>query len=79
MSYNIWQPLKLQATHAVFNLGLTGPDGVQVTIISCNIYKIQKLPALKELKEVELILVTLDLMAYKPLSSVTIFIKLKNY
>ena len=76
MSYNIWQPLKLQATHAVFNLGLTGPDGVQVTIISCNIYQIQKLPALKE---VELTLVTLDLMAYKPLSSVTIFIKLKNY
>ena len=76
MSYNIWQPLKLQATHAVFNLGLTGPDGVQVTIISCNIYQIQKLPALKE---VELSLVTLDLMAYKPLSSVTIFIKLKNY
>ena len=76
MSYNIWQPLKLQATHAVFNLGLTGPDGVQVTIISCNIYQIQKLPALKE---VELTLVTLDLMAHKPLSSVTIFIKLKNY
>ena len=44
-----------------------------------NIYQIQKLPALKELKEVELTLVTLDLMAYKPLSSVTIFIKLKNY
>ena len=62
MSYNIWQPLKLQATHAVFNLGLTGPDGVQVTIISCNIYQIQKLSALKE---VELTLVTLDQMAYK--------------
>ena len=76
MSYNIWQPLKLQATHAVFNLGLTGPDGVKVTIISCNICQIQKLPALKE---VELTLVTLDLMANKPLSSVTIFIKLKNY
>ena len=76
MSYNIWQPLKLQATHAVFNLGLTGPDGVKVTIISCNIYQIQKLPALNE---VELTLFTLDLMAYKPLSSVTIFIKLKNY
>ena len=76
MSYNIWQPLKLQATHAVFNLGLTGPDGIKVTIISCNIYQIQKLPALKE---VELTLVTLDLMAYKLLSSVTIFIKLKNY
>ena len=73
MSYNIWQPLKLQATHAVFNLGLTGPDGIQVTIISCNIYQIQKLPALKE---VELTLVTLDQMAYKPQSSVTIFIKL---
>ena len=53
------------------NLGHTGPDGVQVTIIGYNIYQTIKLLV----THVVLTLVTLDQMVYKSLSSVTIFIQ----
>ena len=56
----------------LYNLDHTGPDDVQVTIISYNIYQTLKLLVTR----VVLTLVTLDQKAYKPQSSVTIFIKL---
>ena len=56
------------------NLGHTGPDGVQATIISYNIYQTLKLLVTR----VVLTLVTLDQMVYKSQSPVIIFIKLKN-
>ena len=57
------------------NLGHTGRDGVQVIIISDNIYKALKLLV----NNAVLTLITLDQMAYKSQSSVTMFIKLQNY
>ena len=56
----------------LYNLDHTGPEGAQVTIISYNIYKTLKLLVTR----VVLTLASLDQMAYKPQSSVTIFIKL---
>ena len=54
------------------NFDLTGPNGVQVTIVSYNIYQTLKLLV----THVILTLITLDQMAYKSQSLVTIFIKL---
>ena len=56
------------------NLNHTGPDSIQVTITSYNIYQTLKLL----ISHVVLTLVSLDQMVYKSQSSVTIFIKLKN-
>ena len=56
------------------NLNHTGPDTIQVTITSYNIYQTLKLL----ISHVVLTLVSLDQMVYKSQSSVTIFIKLKN-
>ena len=52
---------KTTSNSCCINLGLTGPDGVQVTIISYNIYQTLKLLV----THVELTFVTLDQMAYK--------------
>ena len=56
----------------LYNLDHTGPEGAQVTIISYNIYQTLKLLVTR----VILTLASLDHMAYKSQSSVTIFIKL---
>ena len=56
------------------NLGYTGPDDVQVTIISYNIYQTIKLLV----THVVLTLVSLDQMTYKSQSSVTILIYMKE-
>ena len=63
---------KTTSNSCCVNLGLTGPDGVQVTIISYNIYQTLKLLV----THVVLTLASLDQMVYKSQSSVTIFIKL---
>ena len=51
----------------LYNLGRTGPDGVQVTIISYNIYQTLKLLV----THVVLTLVSLDQTVYKSQSSET--------
>ena len=66
---------KTASDSCCINLGHTGPDGVQVTIISYNIYQTLKLLEI----HVVLTLVTQDHIAYKSQSSDTIFIKLSNY
>ena len=63
---------KTTSNSCSINLDHTDPDGVQVTIISYNIYQPLKLLV----TYVVLTLVTLDQMAYKTQSSVTMFIKL---
>ena len=63
---------KTTSNSCCINLGLPEPDGVQVSIISYNIYQTLKLLV----THVVLTLVTLDQMVYKSLSSATIFIKL---
>ena len=58
-----WQYLsnsKTTSNSCCIHLGLTGPDGVQVTIISYTIYQTLKLPVTHAV----LTLVTLDKMAY---------------
>ena len=52
---------KTTSNSCCVNLGLTGPDGVQVTTISYNIYQTLKLLV----THVVLTSVTLDQMAYK--------------
>ena len=69
--FNIYQTLKVLVTRNVLTCH-TGPDGVQVTIISYNIYQTLKVLVTRNV----LTLVTLDQMAYKSQYSVTIFIKL---
>ena len=63
VSYNIYQisNSKTTSNSCCINLGHTGPDGVQVTIISYNVYQSLKLLV----TDVVLTLVTLDQMAYK--------------
>ena len=63
---------KTTSNSCCINLGYTGPDGVQVTIISYNIYQTLKPLATRAV----LTLVTPDQMVHKSLSSVIIFIKL---
>ena len=63
---------KSTSNSCCITLGHTGPDGVQVTIMSYNIYQTLKLLV----THVVLTLVTLDQMVYKSQSSLTIFIKL---
>ena len=52
---------KFTSNSCCTNLGHTGPDGVQLTIISCNIYQTFKLLV----TQVVLISITLDQMTYK--------------
>ena len=65
-------PPLVSGNSCCINLGHTGPDGIQVTITSYNIYQTLKLLE----THVVLTLVSLDQMAYKLQLSVTIFIKL---
>ena len=59
---------KTASNSCCINLGHTGPDGVQVTIISYNIYQTQK----PLVPHVVLTLVSLDQMTCKSYSSVTL-------
>ena len=59
-SVTIFIKLKTTSNSCCINLGHTGPDGVQVTIISYNIYQTLKLLVTHAV----LTLVTLDKMAY---------------
>ena len=71
-SVTIFIKLKTTSNSCCIHLGLNGPDVLQVTIISDNIYQTLKLLV----THVVLTLVSLDQMVYKSQSSVTIFIKL---
>ena len=71
-SYQYLTNSKTTSNSCSINLGHTGPDGVQVTIISYNIHQTLKVLVTRKV----LTLVTLDQMAYKLQDSVTIFIKL---
>ena len=64
---------KTTSNSCCINLGLTGPDGVQVSIISYDIYHTQKLLV----TQVLLTLVTLDQMARKSIISYDIYQTLK--